>query len=132
MFIDHYAERVDVLKLSFLQFFITGLLSIPFALIFETIELQAIIDCAGPIAYVAFMEVTLAFTLQVVGQKYTSAASAAIIMSLESVFAVLCGALFLGEMMTGRELTGCAIMFAAFIITQIPDMDLKIFQKKDA
>lgn len=125
MFIDHYAEKVDPLKLSFIQFFITGLLSIPFALIFETIELQSIIDCAGPILYVAFMEVTLAFTLQVVGQKYTPAASAAIIMSLESVFAVVCGALFLGEMMTTRELAGCAIMFAAFIITQIPDMIAK-------
>ena len=132
MFIDHYAEKVDPLKLSFIQFFITGLLSIPFALIFETIELQSIIDCAGPILYVAFMEVTLAFTLQVVGQKYTPAASAAIIMSLESPFAVLCGAMFLGEVMSGRELTGCVIMFAAFIITQIPDMDLPIFRKKDA
>ena len=125
MFIDHYAEKVDPLKLAFIQFLITGLLSVPFALIFETIELQAIIACAGPILYVAFMEVTLAFTLQVVGQKYTPAASAAIIMSLESVFAVICGALFLGEMMTGRELTGCVIMFAAFIITQIPDMMAK-------
>ena len=132
MFIDHYAERVDVLKLSFLQFFITGLLSIPFALIFETIDIQSIIACTGPILYVAFMEVTLAFTLQVVGQKYTPAASATIIMSLESPFAVLCGALFLGEVMSGRELTGCVIMFAAFIITQIPDMDLKIFRKKEA
>ena len=125
MFIDHYAEKVDALKLSFIQFLITGLLSVPFALIFETIELQSIIDCAGPILYVAFMEVTLAFTLQVVGQKYTPAASAAIIMSLESVFAVVCGALFLNEMMTGRELAGCVIMFAAFIITQLPDIMAK-------
>jgi len=132
MFIDYYAERVDVLKLSFLQFMLTGILSLVFALFLENIDMQAVLACAGPIAYVAFMEVTLAFTLQVVGQKYTSAASAAIIMSLESPFAVLCGALFLGEIMSGRELTGCVIMFAAFIITQIPDMDLKILQKKDA
>jgi drug/metabolite transporter (DMT)-like permease len=132
MFIDHYAERVDVLKLSFLQFMLTGVLSLIFALFFETIDFQSIIACAGPILYVAFMEVTLAFTLQVVGQKYTSAASAAIIMSLESPFAVLCGAMFLGEIMSGRELTGCVIMFAAFIITQIPDMDLKFLKKKDA
>lgn len=125
MFIDYYAEKVDPLKLSFIQFFFTGLLSVPFALIFETIELHAIIDCAGPILYVAFMEVTLAFTLQVVGQKYTPAASAAIIMSLESVFAVICGALFLGEMMSGRELAGCAIMFTAFIITQLPEIMAK-------
>ena len=81
-----------------------------------------VIACAGPILYVAFLEVSIAFTLQVVGQRYTSAAVAAIIMSLESVFAVLCGTIFLHETMTGRELAGCIIMFAAFIISQIPEM----------
>lgn len=121
LLIDHYAERVDVLKLSFMQFFFAGVLSIPAAVLTETIEIQAIIDCAGPILYVAFLEVSVAFTLQVVGQKFTSPAIAAIIMSLEAVFAALCGALFLNETMTGRELTGCIIMFAAFIISQIPD-----------
>ena len=125
LLIDYYAERVDVLKLSFLQFFLSGIFSIPAALLTETIEMQAVIDCAGPILYVAFLEVSIAFTLQVVGQKYTSPASAAIIMSLESVFAALCGALFLYETMTGRELAGCIIMFAAFIITQIPDIMAK-------
>lgn len=122
LLIDHYAERVDVLKLSFMQFFIAGALSIPAALLTETIVLEDIIACAGPILYVAFLEVSIAFTLQVVGQKYTSAAVAAIIMSLESVFAAVCGALFLHETMTGRELLGCIIMFSAFIISQIPDM----------
>lgn len=122
LLIDHYAARVDVLKLSFLQFFVAGLLSVPAALMTETIELQAIADCAVPILYVALLEVSIAFTLQVVGQKYTSAASAALIMSMESVFAALCGALFLHETMSGRELAGCMIMFAAFIITQIPDI----------
>ena len=122
LLIDHYAERVDVLKLSFAQFFIAGLMSIPAAMLTETIIWEDIIACAGPILYVAFLEVSIAFTLQVVGQKYTSPAVAAIIMSLESVFAVLCGALFLHETMTGRELAGCIIMFAAFIISQIPEM----------
>lgn len=125
LLIDHYSERVDVLKLSFIQFFLAGIFSILPAILTEVIEIQAIIDCAGSILYVAFLEVSVAFTLQVIGQKYTGAASATIIMSLESVFAVLCGALFLGESMTGRELTGCIIMFAAFIITQLPEMDLK-------
>ena len=64
---------------------------------------------------------SVAFTLQVVGQKYTSPALAAIIMSLESVFAAICGGLFLGETMTAREITGCVIMFAAFVISQLPD-----------
>lgn len=122
LLIDHYSERVDVLKLSFMQFFIAGILSIPAALLTETIIFEDIIACAVPILYVAFLEVSIAFTLQVVGQKYTSPAIAAIIMSLESVFAVICGAIFLHEIMTGRELTGCIIMFAAFIISQIPDM----------
>lgn len=122
LLIDHYAERADVLKLSFLQFFIAGILSIPAALLTETIEMQAVIDCAVPILYVAVLEVSIAFTLQVVGQKYTSPASAALIMSMESVFAALCGALFLHETMSGRELAGCIIMFTAFIITQIPDI----------
>lgn len=126
LLIDHYSERVDVLKLSFIQFFLSGIFSILPAILMETIEIQAIIDCAVPILYVAFFEVSVAFTLQVIGQKYTSAASATIIMSLESVFAVLCGALFLGESMTGRETAGCIIMFAAFIITQLPEMDLKL------
>ena len=122
MFIDYYSERVDALKLSFIQFFLTGIFSLIAALLTETIELQALIDCIGPVLYVAILEVSIAFTLQVVGQKYTSPASAALIMSLESVFAVICGALFLHETMSGRELAGCAIMFAAFIITQLPDM----------
>lgn len=122
LLIDHYAGRVDVLKLSFLQFFIAGALSIPAALMTETIVMQDIIACAVPILYVAFLEVSIAFTLQVVGQKYTSPAVAAIIMSLESVFAAVCGTLFLHETMSGRELAGCIIMFAAFIISQIPDM----------
>lgn len=128
LLIDHYSERVDVLKLSFIQFFLAGIFSIPPAILWETIEIQPIIDCAVPILYVAFLEVSVAFTLQVIGQKYTGPASAAIIMSLESVFAVICGALFLGESMTGRELAGCIIMFAAFIITQLPEMDLKLFR----
>jgi len=122
LLIDHFAERTDVLKLSFLQFMLAGILSIPFAVATETIELQAIIDCAGPIMYVAFLEVSIAFTLQIVGQKYTSPAPATIIISLESVFAALCGALFLHETMSARELTGCIIMFIAFIIAQIPEM----------
>ena len=122
LLIDHYSERVDVLKLSFAQFFIAGVLSVPAALLTETINMSDIIACAGPILYVAFLEVSIAFTLQVVGQRYTSAAVAAIIMSLESVFAVLCGTIFLHETMTSRELAGCIIMFVAFIISQIPEM----------
>ena len=121
LLIDHYAEKVDPIKLSCLQFIAASLLSIPAAIILETIELGAILDCAIPILYVAVLEVSVAFTLQIVGQRYTPPAIAAIIMSLESVFAALCGALLLGETMTMREITGCILMFIAFIISQLPD-----------
>lgn len=121
LLIDHYAEKVDPIKLSCLQFIAASLLSIPAAIILETIELGAILDCAVPILYVAVLEVSVAFTLQIVGQRYTPPAIAAIIMSLESVFAALCGALLLGETMTMREITGCILMFIAFIISQLPD-----------
>ncbi len=121
LLIDHYAEKVDPVKLSFLQFILSSVLSIPAAIIFETIDAISIIQCAVPILYVAILEVSVAFTLQIVGQRYTPPAIAAIIMSLESVFAAVCGALFLNETMTVREISGCVIMFIAFIIAQLPD-----------
>ena len=122
LLIDHYAERVDVLKLSFLQFILSGIFSILPAVLFEVIEMQAIIDCAVPILYTAILEVSIAFTLQIVGQKYTPPAIATVIICLESVFAALSGAIFLGEVMSGRELLGAGLMFVAFVIAQIPEM----------
>lgn len=121
LIIDYFAERVDSIKLSFLMFMLAGILSGITAAFFETMELQAILDCAVPILYVAILEVSIAFTLQIVGQRSTPPALAAIIMSLESVFAAICGGIFLGEHMSGRELAGCVIMFAAFVISQLPD-----------
>lgn len=122
LLIDYYAERVDVLKLSFLQFILAGIFSILPAVLFEVIEMDAILACAIPILYTAIMEVTIAFTLQIVGQKYTPPAIATVIICLESVFAALSGALFLGEVMSARELVGTGLMFAAFIIAQIPEI----------
>lgn len=120
--IDYYVDKVDPFKLSFYEFAISAVLSLVCALIFETIEMSAVIDCASPVLYTGILEVAVAFTLQIVGQKYAPAAIATIIMAMESVFAALAGFAFLGEVMTGREITGCIIMFAAFIIAQIPEM----------
>ncbi|MCI9597979.1 MAG: DMT family transporter [Firmicutes bacterium] len=122
LLIDHYSERVDPVKLSCLQFLWAGILSGAVALFAETIDPQAIIDCAVPIIYVAILEVSVAFTLQVVGQKYTPPAIAAIIMSLEALFSAVCGALFLGETMSTKETLGCGLMLLAFIVAQIPEM----------
>lgn len=117
--IDYYSERVDPIKLSFLEFIICGILSGVVMLMVETPQLQGILDCAIPIVYTGILEVSIAFTLQIVGQKDTPPAIAAIIMSLEAFFSVLCGFLFLGEVMTFRELIGCGLMLTAFIVTQI-------------
>lgn len=124
LFIDYYAEKVDVLKLAFSQFMVAGILSIPPALMFEVINMRDIIDCTGPILYVALLEVSLAFTLQIVGQKYTPPAIATIIVALESVFSAIFAALILGEVMSMREVLGSGLMFVAFIIAQIPDMEI--------
>lgn len=119
LIVDAYAEKTDGIKLSCVQFITAGLLSAVAAFIFENPKLSEIIDCAGPILFTAIMVVGVAYTLQIIGQKYTSPTIAAMILSLESVFAVIFGAIFLFEKMTPREITGCVIMFIAVIITQL-------------
>lgn len=120
--IDKYVDSVDPLKLAFWEFAVTAACSLVFALIFEEIDMSQVIQCAGPLLYTAILEVCIAFSLQMVGQKYAPPAIATIIMSFESVFAALSGMLFLEEVMTGREILGCTLMFIAFIVAQIPEM----------
>lgn len=119
--IDYYADRVDPFKLSFLQFVIAAVLSGICAFAFETVTIKSIIDCRIPILYTGLLEIAAAYTLQIFGQKTAPPVIATIIMSLESVFAVLSGAIFLHEVMSGREITGCVIMFIALILVQISD-----------
>ena len=88
-------------------------------------------DCSIPILYTAILEVSAAFTLQIVGQKYVQASVAAIIMSLEAVFSAIFGALVLQEAMSGRELAGCILMFAAFLITQANELKGLIHKKRE-
>ena len=119
--IDHYADKVNPMKLSFMQFVIAAVLSGVCAFAFETVEISAIIDCRIPILYTGFLEIGAAYTLQIFGQKTAPPVISTIIMSLESVFAVLSGAIFLHEVMSGREITGCVIMFIALLLIQITD-----------
>lgn len=117
--VDSYTSKVDGLKLSIYQFIVAGLLSLICAVIFETPRLQTLIDCAGPLLYTAIMVVGVAYTLQIIGQKTTPPAIASIIMSMESLFAAISGAIFLKEVMSLREYFGCILMFAAVILTQV-------------
>lgn len=119
LIIDHFAPKVDGLKMSFIQFFTAGILSIITALLTETIQISAIVSSAGPILYTGIVVVGIAYTFQIFGQKGANPTASAIILSMESVFAVLSGMILLREVMSAKEIIGCVLMFIAVILTQI-------------
>ncbi len=118
LIVDKFANKVDVMELSTAQIFLTMILSAVVMLIFENPTLDAVKSAAFPIFYGGVMSSGVAFTLQLYGQKYVSPATAAILMSFESIFGALSGWLILGEVMTGREIFGCILMLAGIIVTQ--------------
>ena len=89
------------------------------AFAFEKIEIQGIVNCAGPILYTGIVVVGVAYTLQIFGQRGTNPTVAALILSTESVFAVISGMLFLGEIMSIKEWMGCLMMMVAVVLAQI-------------
>lgn len=117
--VDTFAPKTESLKLSCVQFITAGTLSLISALIFENPTISAIIDCAFPILYAAIFVVGVAYTLQIIGQRYTNPTVASLLMSLESVFSAICGAIFLNESMTLKEIIGCILVFVAVLLTQI-------------
>ena len=123
--IDHFSPKTDGIKLSCLQFLLAGLFSVPFMALFETVDWAQIILCWFPILYTGVMSCGIAYTLQVIGQKDVEPAIASLIMSLESVFAVIAGMIILHEYVSGREVLGCVIMFAAIILAQLPEKKLQ-------
>lgn len=123
--VDHFIENCDGIKLSSIQFLTTGIISIVLMVIFENPVMADIIDCAGSILYCGVMSSGVAYTLQVLGQKHAEPATASLILSLESVFAVIFGALLLKESMTALELIGCVVIFIAVLIPQLPSKESK-------
>ena len=118
--IDHFSPKCDGVKLSCLQFFVAGGLSFVMMLIFESPSLSQILECWFPIIYAGVFSCGIAYTLQVVAQKNAEPTAASLILSLESVFAVISGAILLGERMTGYEILGCIVIFVAVILAQLP------------
>lgn len=119
--VDHFIGEVDGVKLSSLQFLVTGVLSAVLMLIFEKPDPSAVLAAWKPFLYLALMSSSAGYTLQIIGQKYASSpALASIIMSMESVFAVLGGVIFLGAVPKTNEWIGCALMLGAIIIAQLP------------
>ena len=117
--IDHFGATCDGVKLSCLQFLFAGIISTICMFIFEDVDFAAILSCALPLLYVGIFSCGVGYTLQILAQKDSNPTVVTILLSLESVFAVIAGAIILKQQMTVREYIGCAIMFAAVILAQI-------------
>ena len=117
--VDHYAPLVDPVRLSRDEFLVCGSLGILVSLFSETITLRGIQGALPTLLYAGICSGAIGYTLQILGQRDTSPTLASLIMCLESVFAVLGGALVLGERMSSREAVGCVIMFSAVILAQL-------------
>lgn len=125
LLVEHFSKNVPGLFIACGQFLVTSFIGLIATLLFETVTPQAIQSASGNILYSGLIVVAGAFTLQVLGQKGVNPTVAALILSLESVFAALSGAIFLHERLSPRELLGCALMLAAVIISQLPNKDPK-------
>lgn len=120
--IDYFSPKTDGVKLSCIQFLVAGVLGLICMCIFELdqFSISSLLQCWLPLLYAGVLSCGVGYTLQVIAQRDAEPTIASLLMSLESVFAVICGVIILHEFMTGREILGCVVMFAAIIIAQIP------------
>ena len=127
--IDHFSPKANGVKLSCIQFFVAGGLSCILMFVIDPMlgfSLPTWANIQGgwfEILYAGIMSCGVAYTLQVVGQKDVEPTLASMLLCLESVFAVIAGAILLGETMGAREIIGCVIMFAAIMVAQLPSKD---------
>lgn len=119
LIIGSVTARVNSLLLAMIQFFACSALSFLAAFLFERIEIQGLLKAAVPILYGGFLSVGIAYTLQVVAQRNAPPSHAAIILSLETVFAAVGGWLILSETIPARGIAGCALMLAGIILSQL-------------
>lgn len=121
LLIDRHCAGLDGLKLNCIQALVVTVLSVPWALLTEAVDASLIAACWLPLGYAGILSMGVAYTLQIVGQKGVAPSAAALLMSLESVFAALFGWLLLHETMTRAEVLGCVLVFAAVVISQLPE-----------
>ena len=121
MLVNHFSGRVDGLRLSFLEMLTEAVLATVFMLVFEHPTREGIMAALPALLYAGIMSSGVAYTFQILGQKGTDPAVASLIMSLESVFSAIGGWLILHQKLSVREAMGCALMFMAIVIAQLPD-----------
>lgn len=128
--IDHFTVRVDGVRMSCIQFFVSGILSaIPMLLVDMKHSWEGVLEWVPaltnpyawiPILYAGILSCGVAYTLQIVGQKGVNPTLASLLLSLESVFSVLAGWVILGEALSWREILGCVLIFGAVVLAQLP------------
>ncbi len=121
LIIDAYTQEVPGILLSLGQFIVVTIISGLGMIFFENPTAAGIIKCLLPTLYVGVFSSGVAYTLQIIAMKGANPTTVSLLLSLESVFSVLGGAVILNEVLTGREYLGCALMFAAVILSQLPE-----------
>ena len=122
MVIDRFVGITGGIRLSVMQFFVAGIFSLILGFLFESVSLADIAAAAPQILYLGIVSSAVGYTLQSVGQKYAEPAVASLCMSMESVFAALAGWMIAGNALSVREIIGCALVFAAILIAQLPEL----------
>jgi drug/metabolite transporter (DMT)-like permease len=120
LIIDHYSDHVNGVLMSATQFIVSGILSIVCMFLFEKPEINAILASWWPIVYAGVFSSAIAYTLQIVGQRYVPPTEASLIFCLESVFSLLAGTIFLHERMKVINYIGCLLIFIAVVLSQWP------------
>ncbi len=128
--IDRFLEKgADALVMACVQFWSAGIMMIIPTFVFETPTIEGIINARFSILFTGIMSSAVAYTLQIIGQRYTTPTLATLIMSLESVFAALAGWIILGENLSLKELSGCALVFIAVILAQVDLRSIRLNNK---
>ncbi len=133
LIVDYFSADTNGVELSCVQFIVVGMVSSICMLVFERPDIDAIMRCAIPILYIAVFSSGVAYTLQILAQKNSNPTVITLILSLESVFALLAEMILpgYGKEMKWQEITGCLLIFTAVILSQLPAINIKKGNKKN-
>ncbi len=120
--VERYAPAVDALRLNTIQALVCAVLSGLIMGVTEKVSISSLYQCAVPLIHAGVFSMGIAYSLQIIGQRYLESTASSLIMSLESVFAVLFGWIILQKTLTQWETIGCILMFIAVILSQLPDI----------